>query len=666
MANQNANIYIKLEGVDKFITDSNSLVQGLNKTDKAVKQTTEATEDLSKTTKKSSEGLGQLGGLAGSLPGPLGAMGGAIGQVSKATSLFDKVLKVLAVNPIIIPITAIVVALTTLYKAFTSTKEGSEVVDQALAGLSAVFDVLRDRVLQIGGAIVKFLSGDFGGAASDLKDAFSGVGDEIVDEFNKAKEATALLQDLDDAQRSLNERRSEQNKLLAQARLDAKDENLSLEERREALQKVIDAEQALADDELALQRQRVDALQVLADLSDSDAETLEELSQEKQKLNNLETASINQRRNAQLELNKLDREAERIAENARKKREKDEQDRIKKAEAVAGILEKIRLDAITDEEEKAIKSVEIERDKQLKKLKENNATAEQIAEVELYWEGVIDTTRQMFADRETLRQQNRLQENLNLYEQIYLDTLSDLDRQETLLMQAADAQIAILDRLLEDKIISEEEYVKKVLAINTKLQEDIQALNKDTQEKKEEGERASDLEIAQASLRSAQLLNSALKNLSDVKTQEQLKNVEKGSKQEEEILKKQFERNKKFQIAQATIAIAQSILTALSTAPPPASFILAGANAAAGAIQIAAIKKTTFSGGGSTPSSGGGGVGGSINYQLGGQQVGQTITTGQTSTGESISQEPLRAYVIATDVSNAQEANSQIENLARL
>ena len=93
---------------------------------------------------------------------------------------------------------------------------------------------------------------------------------------------------------------------------------------------------------------------------------------------------------------------------------------------------------------------------------------------------------------------------------------------------------------------------------------------------------------------------------------------------------------------------------------------MAGANAAAGAIQIAAIKKTTYSGGGSTAGVGGGGGAGTINYQLGGQQAGPTISAGQTSTGQTTSQEPFKAYVIATDVSNAQEANAQIENLARL
>jgi hypothetical protein len=46
-------------------------------------------------------------------------------------------------------------------------------------------DVVRDRVLKVGGAIAKFFSGDFAGAFEDAKGAVSGIGDEIVAEAKK-------------------------------------------------------------------------------------------------------------------------------------------------------------------------------------------------------------------------------------------------------------------------------------------------------------------------------------------------------------------------------------------------------------------------------------------------------------------------------------------------
>lgn len=73
-----------------------------------------------------------------------------------------------------------------------------------------------------------------------------------------------------------------------------------------------------------------------------------------------------------------------------------------------------------------------------------------------------------------------------------------------------------------------------------------------------------------------------------------------------------FAANKAAGIADAIVKTAQSIMAAL-TIPPPVGPILAGVNAATGALQIATIAATTFDGGGPTPrgpSGGGAGAGG--------------------------------------------------------
>ena len=68
-----------------------------------------------------------------------------------------------------------------------------------------------------------------------------------------------------------------------------------------------------------------------------------------------------------------------------------------------------------------------------------------------------------------------------------------------------------------------------------------------------------------------------------------------------------FEINKVAGIANAVVNTAQGVTKALAAYPPPLSFIMAGAQAAAGAAQIAAIKSTSFGGGGSVSAIGGGG-----------------------------------------------------------
>jgi len=210
-----------------------------------------------------------LGEKFSSIPGP-------IGQVSQGVKGLNTAFKALVANPIGAVITAIVLALTGLYKAFTSTKAGAEQVEQIMAGLSATLDVLRDRVLKAGGAIIKFFSGDFKGAANDAKAAVSGLGSEIVSEFQQAAKIKKELQSIEDSTRELNKERAKQNKLISEAKLKINDENLSIEERQKALEEVRKAEVSLAKQEEELARRRFEAIQAQNALSDSSKEALDE------------------------------------------------------------------------------------------------------------------------------------------------------------------------------------------------------------------------------------------------------------------------------------------------------------------------------------------------------------------------------------------------------
>ena len=662
MANQEAKIFIKVEGIDTAVTGLKQLDKNLDKTTKSVDELDEATEDLNKTTKKGGDSVGELGGIASQIGGPIGALAGGIGKVTTATGLFDKALKILALNPIIIPFTAIIVALTTIIGAFTSTKEGGEALDRVFAGISAGIDVLRDGVVGAATALFKFATGDWRGALETAKGTLSDLNDGI-DEIGEASKQTGVLQDLADEARDLALARSELNKELAQARLDAKDENLPLEERQKALQDVIAKEQEQADKELENQRKKVEALGVLDALSDTSAEDAEAFNQEKIKLDNLEIASINKKKQAQTELDKINRQIDKRDKKASDDRQKALDLEVAQAEQVAGVLAKIRLDAIEDEEQKAVKSIEIKKQEEIDKLKNLNATAEEIKELEAFYDAQIDSTKQFYADKEKQRQQDRVATNQDILDQIYFNELSQDERVEQAILAASDAEFEILNQALEAGLITKDEYEQKVVALNDRTTEALKANNEEVAE----GDKATNEEILVASLQSAQQLIGALGRLDDVATKEKLKGVERGSAEEDKILREQFERRKKRQKAEALIGVALSVITALGSAPPPVNFILAGANAVAGAVQIAAIDKQTYDGGGSGSGPKPPGAGGSINYQLGNQQTGPDISLGQLSSGlDDSAQEPVKTYVIATDVTNAQEANSQIENLARL
>jgi hypothetical protein len=139
------------------------------------------------------------------------------------------------------------------------------------------------------------------------------------------------------------------------------------------------------------------------------------------------------------------------------------------------------------------------------------------------------------------------------------------------------------------------------------------------------------------------------------------------TKDNEKRAERNFKIQKALSLSTAIINTAEAITTALTDRTQPSTLIRilqTAAVAAAGAAQIATISRQQFKPGSVSPTTpppvppppSPTGVGGG----------GPTIQPGQTSSGQSIQPEPVRAYVLVSDVNNAQQANQQIENLAKL
>jgi hypothetical protein len=98
---------------------------------------------------------------------------------------------------------------------------------------------------------------------------------------------------------------------------------------------------------------------------------------------------------------------------------------------------------------------------------------------------------------------------------------------------------------------------------------------------------------------------SSIASLQDINTKKKLKGVEKGSKEEEKILKQQFEQQKRMNIAMAVINGAQAIASILAQYPKfDGGFAMAAALAGsviATATSLATIASTSFEGGGTAP-----------------------------------------------------------------
>ena len=189
------------------------------------------------------------------------------------------------------------------------------------------------------------------------------------------------------------------------------------------------------------------------------------------------------------------------------------------------------------------------------------------------------------------------------------------------------------------------------------LMTDEELADYDKNERVLEGQRA--LEASKYELAAATI--DGMMSLNDLLTSAGILNAEQS-----------FKVGKALQLAQATVsaitgtqnAFTTAAASPITTAFPGYPFVIAGIAAAAGAAQIAKIASMKFNkDGGSAPAptapNGGGvsGMGGSTNVPA----LDLSFINQQTNKAQ-----PLQTYVLATNVSNAQEAEQKIKDQSRI
>ena len=187
---------------------------------------------------------------------------------------------------------AFVVIVGSLLSYLMNTKAGAEKLEQVFAAVGAIISVLTDRISKVGSAIDKVFSGDIKGAASDLMDAFSGVGDEIDEEAKAAIRLKKELQALRDATRELSLDKAKATQEIEKAMLITVDETATNEEKLEALKRALKLEKDVTEQSLELQQRRVLAIEEEVALGESLEEDFQKLTDERIRLIELETASI--------------------------------------------------------------------------------------------------------------------------------------------------------------------------------------------------------------------------------------------------------------------------------------------------------------------------------------------------------------------------------------
>lgn len=252
----------------------------------------------------------QINGSLSSMQNVIGGLGGAFKGAAGASGILTKAMKILRVALISTGIGALLVALGTLIAYFTGSQRGADKLAVFMAKLRAAVDVVKDRFVQFGEGLALIFSGKFKAGADLMKNAFKGMGEEIKQEATAAGDLEKRMQALEDREIALITVMGERRKKIAQLRLDAKDETKSAEERKRALTEAINLEKQNLADELSMQRERVAITEERTALAESTRDDFRALAEEQNKLNELETQSINTRRRLATEINTLNNEIE--------------------------------------------------------------------------------------------------------------------------------------------------------------------------------------------------------------------------------------------------------------------------------------------------------------------------------------------------------------------
>ena len=194
------------------------------------------------------------------------------------------------------------------------------------------------------------------------------------------------------------------------------------------------------------------------------------------------------------------------------------------------------------------------------------------------------------------------------------------------------------------KLAIEQDYLKKI---------------KDLKDQEAENEKKKRKEVTDVIVSTGQNAIDSLSTMSANYFDGELKRAGNNQAQRNKILKKQFNTEKAFNLARAAIDGTRSVMAAMEL-PPPASYIMAGINAAMAISNIAKISSQQFTpeGGSSTPNVSAGSAGsGSIPTQN--FTAPQFYGLGQTQTMSNIQQQ--KVVVVETDITKTQNKVSGIQ-----
>jgi hypothetical protein len=400
---------------------------------------------------------------------------------------------------------------------------------------------------------------------------------------------------------------------------------------------------------------------------------------------------------AQTEANKLadeqkkknDEEAKRKSDEAKKRAEEERKAREAADKALMKQIEDQNVAMIQDEETRAQEKLKLDYERSVKEIEQSKASdavkAQALISAELSYLQEKDKITKEFDDKDEAKKKEKTEKEKTDRVKA-LQELSSLEQSqvEADIIKAGDNAIKIaqikLDALKSEKenaILIAKANGEELDLINQEFANKELQLTKDLEKaKQEEAQKTLDKQIAdrQATLQlGADTLN-AFTNLYQGIYEMKKGELEKGSEAEKAAAKKNFEINKKMQIAAAVITGIQSVMAAFQNGMknpipllgPATAAIYAGVAGIAAVANIAKIKATSFEAGGSIGGAAGGGGAPGGGAGGGGEapkmQAANFYGLGQMKQGQQ--PQTQKVVVVESDITRAQTNVSKIETRA--
>jgi len=354
----------KDSGFDDIRDDVQKFEKGLESSTKKVvtaekehKKLTDETKKYSKSLKDTIKDQKVFGISVNDVTAKYGEKKKALSSVVGSLKSGTNALKLFRVALAATGIGVIVIALGSLVALLTKTQQGLDFVSRITAGASAAFDVLIDRGITAGQALLALFSGDFEGAANLAKQAVSGVPDELIRESQAASELERRTQSLRDSRRELNVEYAKTQSQIEDLRNLSRDETKSLAEREAAIKKAVRLETELETKRVAQAKEKLAITKEQNALGTSLADDLEAEAQAEIDLFNIQAETSRKQRRDLQQIQAIRKQAaaeakaQQEAEQARIKAVNDELE--KQIELLQGNVAKIEFEGLNEFEKLA-------------------------------------------------------------------------------------------------------------------------------------------------------------------------------------------------------------------------------------------------------------------------------------------------------------------------